>query len=233
MACSTLLHGLAALAVIFGFSYLVTPPPEILEALSIDIVAQGAPGAAAAVLGKPERPEITPSDLRIAEPRITEPLAEIAPRKKPRKPRDTTLPLKSKARQPPHAPIKPVTQPQFGQSALGIAVTDGNGQSGLRTTQSIKDFLRAQIERHLEFDVETLGAVNVVILVHVVLEPDGSVRTAELVDDPRYNTDPLFRSIADSVRRAVIVASPLQLPAGRYDAFHDLVLGFNPREVVQ
>lgn len=233
MACSIFLHGLVALAILLGLPHLMTPLPQIFEALPIDIISQGAPGAAAALPGKPAQPEEKSSEIKIADPPIPDPLSEIAPQKKPVPPDTTTLPLRSKTNRPPRSQVKPPPQPQSGQSATGLAVTDGNGGLGLRTTQSVKDFLRAQIERHLEFDVRTLGSVNVVVSVHVLLEPDGSVRTADIVSDPRYTTDPLFHSAADSVRRAVLVASPMQLPPGRYDAFHDLVLDINPSDVTQ
>jgi hypothetical protein len=233
MAFSFLLHGLVVLSFILSFPHLISPAPQISEPLPIDIISQGAPGAAAALPGKPERLEEKSSELKVAEPPIPTPLSEIAPRIKKRPPETSTLPLKSTTNRLPRALVKPSPQPQSGQSSLGSAATDGNAALGWRTTLSVKDFLRAQIERHLEFDVRTLGSVNIVISIHVVLDPNGSVRSADIIDDPRFATDRLLQSIADSVRRAVIVSSPLQLPPGRYDPFHDIVLDFNPRDVTQ
>ncbi len=233
LACSIFLHGLVALAIILGLPYLTTPPPPMLEALPIDIVSQGAHGAAAALPGPAAQPEEKAPGLKIAEPPIPIPLSEIAPQKKPLPPDTTTLPLHSKTARPPRTPAKPSPQPQSGQSTAGLAATDGNAAFGRRSTLSVKDFLRAQIERHLEFDVTALGSANFVVSIHVVLEPDGAVQTAEIVDNPRYVTDTLFHSIADSARRAALVASPLQVPPGRYDAFHDVILDINPRDVLQ
>lgn len=234
MLGSLLLHGLAALMIFFGLPPRTMPAPQLFEALPIDIVSQGAPGAAAALSGKPEQPQEKSSELTIADPPVPVPLSDIAPKKKPTPPADTTtLPLRSKTSRIPRARVSPPPRPQSGQSESGVALTDGDAAFGWRTAQGIKDFLRAQIERHLEFDVQTLGSVDIAVSVHVVLEPDGSVRAADLVSDPRYATDPSFRSVADSVRRAVQVASPLQLPPGRYDAFHDVVLDINPRDVTQ
>ena len=98
----------------------------------------------------------------------------------------------------------------------------------------MKDFLRAQIERHWEFDVHALGTANLVVSLHVVLRPDGSVSRADIVDDPRYSANPLYRPAADSVRRAALVASPLQLPPGlNQNGVRDVILSFNPRDTVR
>jgi hypothetical protein len=233
MACSILLHALAAVAILLGLPHLMTPPPQIMEALPIDIISQGAPGAAAALLGKPEHLEEKSSALTIAEPPKAVTQAEIAPKKVPPLPERTTLPLKSRTNRQPRSLAKPAAQPQSGQSSAGLAATDGSGTLGWRSTLSVKDFLRAQIERHLEFDVGSLGSANIVVSIHVILDPDGKVHAADIVDDPRLATDPLFHSLADSARRAVLVASPLQIPPGRFDAFHDVVLDFNPKDVAQ
>ena len=56
---------------------------------------------------------------------------------------------------------------------------------------------------------------------------------ADIVDDPHYAGDPLYRQLARSLRNAARVASPLQLPPGDYAAFRDLTLQFNPRQVLR
>jgi outer membrane biosynthesis protein TonB len=72
------------------------------------------------------------------------------------------------------------------------------------------------------------------VTIHIVLARDGSVRQAEVVDSSgRYAADPAFHAIADSTRRAVLVASPLQVPPGQYDLVKDLTLDFSPRDLGQ
>ena len=53
------------------------------------------------------------------------------------------------------------------------------------------------------------------VAIRVVLHRDGTVEKAEIVDDRRYRTDPAYRTIALSARNAVLLSSPLSLPAAR------------------
>ncbi|WP_146002582.1 hypothetical protein [Telmatospirillum siberiense] len=234
VGCSLLLHGLVVLAILLGLPHLLSPspPPPVVDPLPVDLVSEGA-AAAAAEAGSPIRPASQATDLKIDEKPLAPPVSDIPARKKHPPTDSTTLPLRSRVDRPSRAKAKPPVPSQNGQSAMGPGLTDGTGASGWRSTISIKDFLRAQVERHLEFSTTAWGAADFVVSIHVVLEPDGVVRNAEIVDDPRYIADKLFRSVADSARRAVLVASPLQLPPGRYEAFHDIVLDINPRDVGQ
>ncbi len=92
-----------------------------------------------------------------------------------------------------------------------------------------KQALIEQIERHWNPDPATV-ANKLIVRVHVTLRPDGTVITADFLPDPRYGSDPAFTSAADSARNAVLAASPLRLPPGKYEVFKNLVLVFDPRE---
>lgn len=233
MGCSLFLHGLVVLAILLGLPHLLepTPPAPIAEPMPVDILSQGAP-AAAAEPGQTLRPDSDAADLQIAPSPLAPETSDRAFHKRKIPPDASALPLHSRITHPSRAPTRPAV-PQNGQSVAGPGLTDGAASTGWRSTISVKDFLRAQVERHLEFSASTWGTANFVVSIHVVLEPDGAVRDAQIVDDPRYTDDKLFRSVADSARRAVLVASPLQLPPGRYETFHDVVLDINPRDVAQ
>jgi hypothetical protein len=43
----------------------------------------------------------------------------------------------------------------------------------------------------------------------------------------------VFRDIALSARNAVLLSSPVPLPAGNYPEKMDMVLNFNPRDALQ
>ncbi|HIJ63686.1 MAG TPA: hypothetical protein HPQ04_13415 [Rhodospirillaceae bacterium] len=120
--------------------------------------------------------------------------------------------------------------PAAANGGIGANSETALGRRGL---QGLKDFIRAQIERRWEFDVRSLVDTEVVVSLHVVLAEDGSVTKADIVDDPHYAGDPLYRQLARSLRNAARVASPLQLPPGDYAAFRDLTLQFNPRQVLR
>ena len=112
------------------------------------------------------------------------------------------------------------------------ASSDGTGL-GPGNAYSVKDLVRAQVERRWNLDLEGLGARNFVIAIHVVLTRDGIVNKAEIVDQLRFNSDATYRSIALSARNAVLLSSPILLPNGAYDDVIDMVLNLNPRDTLR
>jgi len=66
-----------------------------------------------------------------------------------------------------------------------------------------------------------------------VMTRDGKIEKAEIIDKERYRTDAVFRDIALSARNAVLLSSPVPLPAGNYAEVMDMVLNFNPRDALQ
>ena len=59
-------------------------------------------------------------------------------------------------------------------------------------------------------------------------------RCAMIVDTGRYAADAFFRAAADSAKRAVLnpQCSPLHVPPDKYEAWHNLDLFFNPKDVL-
>jgi hypothetical protein len=106
----------------------------------------------------------------------------------------------------------------------------GNGQQG---AYSVKDLIRAQVQRRWSLNLDELGERNVVVAIHLVLARDGTVMKAEIVDATRYGKDESFRAIAISARNAALLSSPLVLPAGISDADMDLTLNLNTRDVMR
>ena len=66
-----------------------------------------------------------------------------------------------------------------------------------------------------------------------MLEPDGTVSTAEIVDTTRGKTDEVYRSIALSARNAVLLSSPLALPRGLTAEMRDMTISFNTRDTLR
>lgn len=118
--------------------------------------------------------------------------------------------------------------------AKSPADADAKGKTilGQRGAQGVNDFIRAQIERCWEFDTRSLGQTALLLSLHIILADDGSVTKVEVVDDPRYKGNPLYRQLASSLRNAARIASPLQLPTGDYAAYRELTLQFNPRQAL-
>ncbi len=144
-------------------------------------------------------------------------------------------------------PLPPVAPQDFdGQlrTALATIRSQGHGEGrdisnrgtagkGRQGGYSVKDFIRAQIQRHWIYDSAALGKAPWVISIHVVLDPDGTVASATIVPDPRYQADEAYMDFARSARNATLISSPLDLPLGTPADMRDMVLEFDPRTAMR
>ena len=200
------------------------PPPQSLakeESAAPDVLS--APAAPDAVPPKPvEAPRPTPKPA-------------ARPQKQPAPPVDSfeaKLQSLARLRQPtPPAPADPARQDGAGLS--NRTASSSAAAPGPDALYSVKDFLRAQIERRWTLDRGNLGGGNPIVLIHLRIERTGKVASAEVVDDPRLATDERFRDLAMSARNAALLSSPLTLPPGSYDLVKDITLDFDPRKVSQ
>ena len=73
-----------------------------------------------------------------------------------------------------------------------------------------------------------------VIEIKVSVNPDGKVRTADLINAGRINSDSFYRASAESALRAVNNprCNHLKLPPDKYNVWKDLTLTFNPRDML-
>lgn len=105
---------------------------------------------------------------------------------------------------------------------------------GSQLTASERDLIIQQIERCWVVPAGARDAQDLNIEVKAVVNPDGTVRQAAIIDTGRYAADPFFRAAADSAKRAILnpQCSPLRLPPDKYEAWHDLDLFFNPKDLL-
>ena len=66
----------------------------------------------------------------------------------------------------------------------------------------------------------------------VTMNPDGTVRAAQLLN-PERNSDPFFQAAADSAMRALRNprCQPLKLPLDKYDQWQTFTITFNPKDI--
>ena len=117
--------------------------------------------------------------------------------------------------------------------ASGRAAAGSGAGTGPLGAYSVKDLIRAQVQRRWNLRLDELGEHNFVVSIHVVLARDGTVMTAEIVDQKRFASDAAFYSIAISARNAVLLSSPLALPSGISDDDMDVTLNLNTRDVLR
>jgi len=197
-----------------------TPPPP--QVVAPKARTSSAPPPLAAV--NPEQPTRQPKPG---------PSAAAKPRTSPSSADELAAKLQSLARlRQPAPPVPPNPRQQEGVGISNMTASSTNAAPGSQASYSVRDFLRAQVERHWYWDRGRLRAGDWAVSVHVVLNPDGSVARAEIVDDPRHGGDPDYHDLALSARNAVLLSSPLTLPAGA-GPIRDITLTLDPRTASQ
>ncbi len=91
--------------------------------------------------------------------------------------------------------------------------------------------IQDQLRNCWRIDPGAQGAEDIVVEIRVLLNPDGSVKTVEILDVVRMIQDSYFRSAAENAKRAVSRCSPFRLPVGRYEVWKQLTLRFDPRRM--
>jgi hypothetical protein len=138
----------------------------------------------------------------------------------------------------PPAPVDPLQSQLEALAKLRLPNSSGsaaqpsgsNAPAGAQSGYRVEDLIRAQVQRRWSLRLDELGERELIVTIHVVLEPDGTVAKAEIVDTPRSRGDDVYRSIAISARNAVLLSSPLTLPAGMTAEMRDMNISFNTRD---
>ena len=177
-------------------------------------------------LSKPD-PKPEPPKPQAQERRV---FADVRPKAKPAPPRDDfDMLLKTVER------MKQADATASPRDEKPVAAKPSQAQpttSAEPISMSEKDAIRAQIERCWNVPAGAREAENLIVEVKVLLNPDGSVVRADIVDDGRYSKDTFYRTAADSARRAVYLCSPLRVPPNKYDQWKSMTVTFNPRDLI-
>lgn len=93
------------------------------------------------------------------------------------------------------------------------------------------DAIRRQIEACWNLPAGARDAQSMTVEIRTLMNPDGRVRSASIVDTGRASRDNFYRSMAESALRAVLNprCQPFRLPVEKYDEWRVLVLNFDPR----
>jgi hypothetical protein len=203
-----------------------TPPPLAAPRKAEE---RSAPEILAAM--KSERKQEIPRPVKGPQPDAT-PAAKLLRQPSPDDDLSVQLKRLAQLRQPaPPTPSNP--RQQEGSGFSNLTATSANAAPSPDATYSVKDFIRAQVERRWNVDAKTITSGDWVVDIHIVLNADGKVTLAEIVDNPRYHTDSAYRDFAFSARNAVLLSSPLILPPDQYDIAKDIIVDFNSKQVFQ
>lgn len=214
---SLALHLLFALLMLFLAPKLIKAPRPVESVVPVEVVELAPPAAPSGEVAVP----------RPAQPRE----APVRPRALPH------LPEQPRAEVP--KPAEP-PQPETPLSVAGLnmrVAPPGTGTSAAgarpRGMFDVKDLIREQIERHWVFDRKKLPQGDRTVVLRVVINRDGTVAEAEILDEPQHGLDPAYQTLARSARNAALLASPLTLPPERYQEVKEITLRMNPAQVSQ
>lgn len=123
---------------------------------------------------------------------------------------------------------KQVEREDIKAKAFSLSSVRRKFQSGLSISKL--DALRVKLRNCWNVDPGAKGIQDMIIVIRTILNPDGSVNPSNIkvLDRSRYNSDPSFRAVADSAKRAIRMCSPFDLPPSKYQDWKDAVFTFNP-----
>jgi outer membrane biosynthesis protein TonB len=135
---------------------------------------------------------------------------------------------------PQQSPGAPDAPPQKPHMASARASSQPKAPLGGQLTASELDLIRQQIARCWNVPAGAREARDLVVEIRVVVDRDGTVQQATIVDQGRFGSDPFFRAAAESARRAFFnpQCRPLHLPAEKYAIWKDLVVDFSPKDIL-
>lgn len=227
VAASLLVHGLILLALLLWVRHTAAEAPDSgLRAVLVDIIHLGAETASPPAPQRSTSPSQEASVQRA--PTAHSPRIGYAPHAPPK-----TDDLENRLNQ-----LSKLRAPETSTQALhgaGEQTVDAasDAAAGNDAMYSLRDYLRAQIERRWNIDLGVLGERRIVVALRVVMKRNGTITAAEIVDKTRYASDKQFRQIAISARNAILLASPIALPAGDYPAETEMTLKLDPRDAMR
>jgi hypothetical protein len=117
--------------------------------------------------------------------------------------------------------------------ASNVDATSDDAGLGAQATYSVRDYIRNQVERRWSLNFARLGGHSYDVLIHIELKRNGTIAKAEIVDRTRFATDAAYHDVALSARNAVLLSSPIALPAGQLQMPMDLTLNLNSKDALR
>lgn len=255
---SAAFHAIILLIAIMGLPFLhhrefVIPPPITVDLVEISKVTQTTQEAPKPAPPKPpEPPKPAPAPVNTAP-------QPVAPVKEPPKPEEkkeppkpvrpqideNALPDKAAPKKPPKREEKkpPAPQRDFASVLKNLDVSKQppappkpaqQAPIGEKMTISEEDALRVQLEGCWNVPIGAKDIENMAVDIVMTINPDRTLREAHVADQSRYNSDPVFQSVADSALRAVRSSScsPFAVPPDKYDIWNTTTVTFSAKDMM-
>ena len=117
---------------------------------------------------------------------------------------------------------------------MGIEGGNSNGSYLSDLTITETDAIASLLRQNWNLDPGAIGLENMRVEIRVYLNRDGSIKKIEFLDMGRFNSDPSYRSVAESAQRAIIATQQVFKDvfagkySGNYDNWSTLRLNFDP-----
>ena len=117
---------------------------------------------------------------------------------------------------------------------MGIEGGSSNGSYLSDLTITETDAIASLLRQNWNLDPGAIGVENMRVEIRVYLNRDGSIKKIEFLDMGRFNSDPSYRSVAESAQRAIIATQQVfkDVFAGKYSGnygnWSTLRLNFDP-----
>jgi len=224
-AGSAALHGLAALLLLFLLGHRTKAPQQTFRIVPIDMVQLGEDTTSPAT---PQKAPV-PQEKAAPKPKYNPAPQGVAPDKTKPLPDELESKLRtlSKLRAPPNE--TPLEEDETGASNVSA---DSGGARG-HAMYSLRDYIRAQVERKWSLNLERLADRDIAIPIRIEITNRGVVTKAEIVEAARAARDRIYRDVAISARNAVLLSSPISLPDGQYKPVMEITLLLNPKDTLR
>ncbi|MFC1674169.1 hypothetical protein ACFL12_08600, partial [Pseudomonadota bacterium] len=209
------------------------PPAPAEEKVAVLMPTETQPKKEAKATPKPKDEPKKPE----AKPRRPAPV----PPRKPKAPDQFASVLKTleELKSQPQPQAKPQEKAEPAEPDFSKMMENALESDKLRTdigpdlTISEIDLVRQQIQRCWALPAGAKGAHEMIVTLRLVMNPDGTIQSARIDNAQRMGTDPFFRTMGESVIRAVAKpgCNKFALPPEKYARWQTLTLDFNPKEM--
>ncbi len=253
---SIIFHAMILLIAIIGLPLLPSVVPDMPPPITVDLVSIAkqtrtnrfapVPAVRKTKQEKPPPKHPTPAPTNMSSKAVTPTIAPPLPQDRP--PEKTVvidknaLPKKVKKKDTAKV-VKKEQQQDFAavlrnledSTPKQVQKAGQNAPLGERMTMSEEDALRSQLESCWNVPIGAKGIQNMSVSIFMVINQNRTLQSARIVDTARYNSDAVFRSVADSAMRAVRnpKCSPFDLPPDKYSIWNTMTVTFNPKDMFQ
>lgn len=221
-----------------------TPSPTPAPAPEPEVAAEPEPAPAPEPEPEPApaaEPEPAPEPEPASEPEPQQQAApapqpivtSVAPRTKPTPPRRSAEAPRDDFSANQIAALLNKVEPaqQTGNaSQQPTSLGSRQGAQNIRMSQSELDALRGQVAQCWNPPVGAVGAEELKVRVRFNLSRSGEVSSSPEVLNS--NGNPAFRAAASSAVRAIMRCQPYSLPIAKYEAWQEVIVNFDPREML-